>query len=210
MAYGYGKMTDYETILVFDLGGGTLDVSLLDCFDGILEVLDTAGDAALGGDDFDRWGPGVGRARASCGTVAARSEAVTGGCQHRRVLTSVGDAALGETVGAWHGNASWIQVPLPATACVSAPVLTMPLHAATLQGHQQLGAAQQRRIQRGAGSSGGGGPRGFSSSAGSSGGRQAAAVGPAGGAAAAASSPRQQQQQRCHGDPHTAAAAAGV
>ncbi len=54
MAYGYGKLTDYETILVFDLGGGTLDVSLLDCFDGILEVLDTAGDAALGGDDFDR------------------------------------------------------------------------------------------------------------------------------------------------------------
>jgi hypothetical protein len=63
LAYGYGRAADYETLLVFDLGGGTLDVSLLDCFEGILEVLGTAGDSALGGDDWDRcalgeWGGG--------------------------------------------------------------------------------------------------------------------------------------------------------
>merc|ERR1712008_130094 len=42
-----------ETILVFDLGGGTFDVSILEVGDGIFEVLSTAGDTNLGGDDFD-------------------------------------------------------------------------------------------------------------------------------------------------------------
>ncbi|KAK9819811.1 hypothetical protein WJX72_002686 [[Myrmecia] bisecta] len=54
MAYGLGKPFDADTILVFDLGGGTFDVSILDSFEGIVEVLATAGDAQLGGDDFDR------------------------------------------------------------------------------------------------------------------------------------------------------------
>jgi hypothetical protein len=38
MAYGFGKPTDWDTLLVFDLGGGTLDLSLLEVFDGIMEV----------------------------------------------------------------------------------------------------------------------------------------------------------------------------
>ena len=38
MAYGFGKPTDWDTILVFDLGGGTLDLSLLEAFEGIMEV----------------------------------------------------------------------------------------------------------------------------------------------------------------------------
>ena len=54
MAYGLGKKDDADTILVIDLGGGTYDVSLLEGFEGILEVLATGGDACLGGDDFDR------------------------------------------------------------------------------------------------------------------------------------------------------------
>ena len=54
MAYGLGKKEDADTILVMDLGGGTYDVSLLEGFEGILEVLATGGDACLGGDDFDR------------------------------------------------------------------------------------------------------------------------------------------------------------
>ena len=54
MAFGYGKPYEAETILVFDLGGGTYDVSLLDSFEGIVEVIATGGDAALGGDDYDR------------------------------------------------------------------------------------------------------------------------------------------------------------
>lgn len=41
-------------MLVFDLGGGTLDVSLLDSFEGALEVLETDGDGHLGGNDFDQ------------------------------------------------------------------------------------------------------------------------------------------------------------
>jgi molecular chaperone DnaK len=53
LAYGLDKKEN-ETILVFDLGGGTFDVSILEVGDGIFEVLATAGDTNLGGDDFDK------------------------------------------------------------------------------------------------------------------------------------------------------------
>ncbi|OLP16782.1 molecular chaperone DnaK [Leptolyngbya sp. 'hensonii'] len=53
LAYGLDKKNN-ETILVFDLGGGTFDVSLLEVGDGIVEVKATSGDTHLGGDDFDR------------------------------------------------------------------------------------------------------------------------------------------------------------
>jgi molecular chaperone DnaK len=53
LAYGLDKKSN-ETVLVFDLGGGTFDVSILDVGDGVVEVRATAGDAHLGGDDFDR------------------------------------------------------------------------------------------------------------------------------------------------------------
>lgn len=53
LAYGMDKK-EHETVLVFDLGGGTFDVSLLDVGDGVVEVRATAGDTHLGGDDFDR------------------------------------------------------------------------------------------------------------------------------------------------------------
>ncbi len=53
LAYGLDKQ-EHETVLVFDLGGGTFDVSLLDVGDGVVEVRSTAGDTHLGGDDFDR------------------------------------------------------------------------------------------------------------------------------------------------------------
>lgn len=52
LAYGLDNKQN-ETILVFDLGGGTFDVSILEVGDGIFEVLSTAGDTSLGGDDFD-------------------------------------------------------------------------------------------------------------------------------------------------------------
>lgn len=55
LAYGIGlKPQDAETIAVYDLGGGTFDVSILQIHDGIFEVLATNGDTFLGGDDFDR------------------------------------------------------------------------------------------------------------------------------------------------------------
>ncbi|AFZ20997.1 molecular chaperone DnaK [Allocoleopsis franciscana] len=53
LAYGLDKKTQ-ETILVFDLGGGTFDVSILEVGDGVFEVLATSGDTHLGGDDFDK------------------------------------------------------------------------------------------------------------------------------------------------------------
>jgi len=53
LAYGLDKSDKEETILVFDLGGGTFDVSLLDIGDGVVEVKATNGDNHLGGDDWD-------------------------------------------------------------------------------------------------------------------------------------------------------------
>lgn len=54
LAYGMDKQDEDHTILVYDLGGGTFDVSILDLGDGIFEVLSTSGDSRLGGDDFDQ------------------------------------------------------------------------------------------------------------------------------------------------------------
>ncbi|HEX4498088.1 MAG TPA: molecular chaperone DnaK, partial [Thermoanaerobaculia bacterium] len=53
LAYGLDKKSN-ETVLVYDLGGGTFDVSILDIGEGVVEVRATAGDTHLGGDDFDR------------------------------------------------------------------------------------------------------------------------------------------------------------
>ncbi|MFD1705459.1 molecular chaperone DnaK [Siminovitchia sediminis] len=54
LAYGLEKTDEDQTILVYDLGGGTFDVSILELGDGVFEVLATAGDNQLGGDDFDQ------------------------------------------------------------------------------------------------------------------------------------------------------------
>ncbi|TYC46738.1 molecular chaperone DnaK [Leuconostoc litchii] len=53
LAYGLDKLDKDEKILVYDLGGGTFDVSILELGDGVFEVLSTNGDTHLGGDDFD-------------------------------------------------------------------------------------------------------------------------------------------------------------
>jgi len=54
LAYGLDKTEEQQKILVFDLGGGTFDVSVLEIGDGVFEVLATNGDSHLGGDDFDK------------------------------------------------------------------------------------------------------------------------------------------------------------
>ena len=54
LAYGLNKGDQEQTILVFDLGGGTFDVSLLEIGDGVVEVKATSGDNHLGGDDWDQ------------------------------------------------------------------------------------------------------------------------------------------------------------
>ena len=53
LAYGLDKQDKLQTILVYDLGGGTFDVSILELGDGVFEVKSTAGNNRLGGDDFD-------------------------------------------------------------------------------------------------------------------------------------------------------------
>ncbi len=53
LAFGIDKQTKDQTVLVFDLGGGTFDVSILNLADGTFEVISTSGDTHLGGDDFD-------------------------------------------------------------------------------------------------------------------------------------------------------------
>lgn len=54
LAFGIDKVDKKQKVLVYDLGGGTFDVSILDLADGMFEVLATAGDNRLGGDDFDQ------------------------------------------------------------------------------------------------------------------------------------------------------------
>ena len=54
LAYGLDKQENAHTVLVYDLGGGTFDVSILDLGDGVFEVKSTAGNNRLGGDDFDK------------------------------------------------------------------------------------------------------------------------------------------------------------
>ena len=53
LAYGLDKGSKEQTVLVFDLGGGTFDVSLLELAEGVIEVKSTSGDNHLGGDDWD-------------------------------------------------------------------------------------------------------------------------------------------------------------
>lgn len=52
LAYGWNRMDDLNTLLVFDLGGGTFDVTVLECFEGVVEVKSSTGDGRLGGEDY--------------------------------------------------------------------------------------------------------------------------------------------------------------
>ena len=52
LAYGFRPDADMSTLLIFDLGGGTFDVTLLECFDGVIEVKASAGESRLGGEDY--------------------------------------------------------------------------------------------------------------------------------------------------------------
>ncbi|GEP41512.1 Hsp70 family protein [Brevifollis gellanilyticus] len=54
LAYGLDKLDEHQKIAVYDLGGGTFDISVLEMRDGVFQVLSTAGDTQLGGDDIDR------------------------------------------------------------------------------------------------------------------------------------------------------------
>ena len=86
LAYGLDKKKN-ETILVFDLGGGTFDVSILDVGDGVFEVKSTSGDTHLGGDDFDKRAGGL-----DGGRVSTRSG-------HRSTQRPPGPAAADRSCG---------------------------------------------------------------------------------------------------------------
>ena len=67
LAYGLDKKKD-ETIAVYDFGGGTFDISILEVGEGVVEVKATAGDTHLGGDDVDQRDRGVDRRRVQEGS----------------------------------------------------------------------------------------------------------------------------------------------
>ncbi len=90
LAYGLDKLEDRKKIAVYDLGGGTFDISILEMRDGVFQVLATAGDTQLGGDDIDRafaeW-IAAGSARHPCRRgskiIAGRDAGAPGDCRGR-------------------------------------------------------------------------------------------------------------------------------
>ena len=83
LAYGLDKQAE-GTFAVFDLGGGTFDISILKLEGGVFEVKSTGGDSALGGDDFDRAIAGAPAARARAADDAGGDRASSrGACSTR-------------------------------------------------------------------------------------------------------------------------------
>lgn len=106
LAFGLQDRGDREPFLVFDLGGGTFDVSIVEMFDGIVEVRASAGDNRLGGDDFDQAmirlaEPMLGAPEALDGLPADRRAALLALAAEktRRELSSAAEAEFGVTVG---------------------------------------------------------------------------------------------------------------
>lgn len=96
LAYGIVDRSDREPFLVFDLGGGTFDVSIVDMFDGIIEVRASAGDNRLGGEDFTAALAVVARARAGVPSdpMSPRlEEAVRAEAERVRIALSDSDSA---------------------------------------------------------------------------------------------------------------------
>jgi molecular chaperone HscC len=96
LAYGIVDRSDREPFLVFDLGGGTFDVSIVDVFDGIIEVRASAGDNRLGGEDFTAALAVVARARAGVPSDPASprlDEAVRAEAERVRIALSDADSA---------------------------------------------------------------------------------------------------------------------
>jgi molecular chaperone DnaK len=91
LAYGLDKLEDRKKIAVYDLGGGTFDISILEMRDGVFQVLATAGDTQLGGDDIDRafaaW------IESTSADAPVRGEAVQTGAGAFALLTSAAEDA---------------------------------------------------------------------------------------------------------------------
>ncbi|RVU05958.1 molecular chaperone HscC [Novosphingobium umbonatum] len=106
LAFGLQDKSDREPFLVFDLGGGTFDVSIVEMFEGIVEVRASAGDNRLGGDDFNAALASLARPRADPqgvldGLAQNRREAVLlrAAEKARRALTQAGEVEFAFTLG---------------------------------------------------------------------------------------------------------------
>ena len=111
LAYGLQDREDESTFLVFDLGGGTFDVSILEMFEGVMEVKSTAGDAFLGGEDFtDTLAKHLGEAlkpplaktthehKAQLRTAADAAKLALSSAHETTVSLNIGDSNLDQTV----------------------------------------------------------------------------------------------------------------
>ena len=92
LAYGLDKLEEHRKIAVFDLGGGTFDISILEMRGGVFQVLATAGDTQLGGDDIDRalaeWILGKGAQPSGCETTAPAARRARPGRPSQTLLSA--------------------------------------------------------------------------------------------------------------------------
>jgi len=101
LAYGLNEASDGQTVAVFDLGGGTFDISILKLNDGVFQVLSTAGDTHLGGDDFDQALAAVllNQAGITDADGPTYRAAISAAEQAKRALTDADTATLRATLG---------------------------------------------------------------------------------------------------------------
>lgn len=127
LAYGIHERADREPFLVFDLGGGTFDVSIVEVFDGVVEVRASAGDNRLGGEDFNDVVVGLARARIDPdGTLGGArksllAEVMRAAAERTRRALSDADEAPFDTV--WDGQAHNITITAADFEEAAAPLL---------------------------------------------------------------------------------------
>ncbi len=124
-------MKEDETFLVFDLGGGTLDVSLVDCFDNIIEIIAVSGDNHLGGSDFDReiagWFCREHGLEFESLSMQRQGVILESACRAKCGLSKKGSVCMKVTDGEFQGqmeltNKKLIEISLPLFQRMAAPV----------------------------------------------------------------------------------------
>lgn len=156
LAYGIHELADETRFLVFDLGGGTFDVSVLEIFEGVIEVRASTGDNRLGGEDFnaalidlvrERLPPEWGRPEADETLLARLREAAE---RARRALTGQGEAELAVT---WRDQAWSTAISTDAYEAAVASLLTRlrePVQRALRDGDIQAGDLKEILLVGGA------------------------------------------------------------
>jgi molecular chaperone HscC len=124
LAYGIGDRADRDPFLVFDLGGGTFDVSIVEVFDGVIEVRASAGDNRLGGEDFNEVIVGIAkeRLRLPLGTAQAKlREQVRAAAERTRRALSEAETATFEV--AWQDELLSTEITAEQFEAAAAPLL---------------------------------------------------------------------------------------